>query len=495
MRDDSPMEASEGLRVRAARGTIVNAGFEVSLHALSFLKGFLIAAFLTRTEYGLWGILVVTIGTLTWLKEVGISEKYVQQQETDQRAAFQKAFTFDLASNLVLMALMLALLPLFALLYDQWQLIPPGLLIVATLPAMSLRAPAWIYYRDMRYARHRVIEAIDPIVAFVVSIGCAVAGLGYWSLVIGLFCGAWSAALVAVAMSPHPLRWHWDRDTAREYFSFSWPVFIASASALLIPQVAALAGNAFVGLAGVGAIALAATISNYTDRVDQIVTATLYPAITRVADRVDLLFEAFVKTNRLTLMWGLPFGIGVALFADDLVTYGIGDEWDPAIGIIQAFGLIAAMNHVGFNWAAFYTARGDTRPLAVSAPIILLAFLAFALPGMIVWGLNGFAVGMALMALVSLIVRTVFLRRLFRGFRMLPHAARAIAPSVPAVAVILAARALVDDRSLGLALGELALYLAVTVAATLYFERDLLREVAGYLGGRKQPAGAEAAPA
>jgi hypothetical protein len=37
------------------------------------------------------------------------------------------------------------------------------------------------------------------------------------------------------------------------------------------------------------------------------------------------------------------------------------------------------------------------------------------------------------------------------------------------------------DRTLGLALGELALYLAVTAAATWVFERTLLREVLGYL--------------
>jgi O-antigen/teichoic acid export membrane protein len=487
-----PMEASQGLRVRAARGTLINAAFEAGLQALSFAKGFIIAAFLTRGEYGLWGILVVTVATLTWLKEVGISEKFVQQQEDDQRLAFQKAFTFDLAANGVLMALMLTLLPLFAAIYGHWDLIAPGVVIIATLPAYSLRSPAWIYYRDMRYARQRLLEAVDPVVAFVASVGFAVAGLGYWSLVLGLFLGAWSAALVAMAISPHPLRLRWDGGTAREYFSFSWPLFVASASSLLIPQVSALAGNAFVGLAGWGAIALAATISTYTDKVDQIVTWTLYPAITRVSDRVDLMFEAFVKTNRLTLMWGLPFGVGVALFAADLVDYGIGDEWRPAIGIIQAFGLIAALNHIGFNWSAFYRARGDTRPLAVWAPIVLAAFLVFAVPGMALWGLDGFAWGMAAMATVSLIVRTVYLRRLFHGFRMLPHALRAIAPTVPAAAAVLLVRALTDSRSAGVAAAEVVLYVGVTLAATLVLERSLLREVRGYLAGRR-PAGTGAA--
>lgn len=49
------------------------------------------------------------------------------------------------------------------------------------------------------------------------------------------------------------------------------------------------------------------------------------------------MFESFVKSNRLALMWGAPFGVGLSLFAD-LVDHGIGDEWKPAVGLLQAFG-------------------------------------------------------------------------------------------------------------------------------------------------------------
>ena len=80
-----------------------------------------------------------------------------------------------------------------------------------------------------------------------------------------------------------------------------------------------LAGEATLGLAGAGAITLAAAIIQYTDRVDQIVTQTLYPAICAVARPHRVLFESFVKSNRLALMWGVPFGVGLALFAADLV--------------------------------------------------------------------------------------------------------------------------------------------------------------------------------
>ena len=53
-------------------------------------------------------------------------------------------------------------------------------------------------------------------------------------------------------------------------------------------------------------------------------TATVREVLNYVRDRTDLLFETFVKSNRLALMWGMPFGVGLALFAADLIDFVIG---------------------------------------------------------------------------------------------------------------------------------------------------------------------------
>ena len=68
---------------------------------------------------------------------------------------------------------------------------------------------------------------------------------------------------------------------------------------------------------------------------------------------------------------------------------------------------------------------------------------------------------------------------------------RSVAPSVLPAVAILALRAVTDaDRTLGLALGELGLYVALTVVSTIAFERRLLAELFGYLrrGMRAAPA-------
>lgn len=477
-------DESEGLRERTARGTLVNAAFTVGLASLGFIRGFAVAAFLTAEEYGVWGILVIALGTITNLKLVGINDKFIQQDEEDQELAFQKAFTLDTLLNLVFLVVLLAAVPLMTLVYGEHELLAPGFVLCIGMLVASLQAPLWVYYRQMKFVKQRVLSAVDPIVSLVVTVALAAAGFGYWSLVAGTLAGLFSAGLVCYLNSPYPFAFRYDRGTLREYYSFSWPLFVSSGGALIVAQSSIFFGELSLGLAGAGAITLASSIALYSNRVDQIVTQSIYPAICAVKDRTDLLFESFVKSNRLALMWAMPFGVGLALFAPDLVDFVIGDQWEPAIGLLQAFGLITAFSQLGFNWTAFFRARGDTKPIAKVSVVNVIVFVCAAIPMLLAWGLDGFALGMAITTFVSIVQRTYYLASIFPGFGMIRHSIRAMAPAVPAAAAVLAVR-LADDgaRSSGQAILELVVFAVVTVVATIAFERALLREMIGYLRG------------
>jgi O-antigen/teichoic acid export membrane protein len=470
------------LRVHAARGTIVNTAFTVGFATLTLLRGLVVAAFLDPEDFGVWGILVIALGTLTWLKQVGFQDKYVQQEEPDQEAAFQKAFTLELLANLALAVVLLVVLPLAAAIYDEDEIVVPGLVCIAVLPALVLQVPIWVHYRRMQFVRQRTLQAIDPVVGFVVAIALAAAGAGYWALVASMVAGAWAAGIVVAATSPYPLRLRWDRATAREYFGFSWPLFAGGVGLLVMAQGTLIAASRALGLAAVGAITIANTYSQYAHRIDEIVTATLYPGICAVRDRLDVVRESFVKSNRLTLMWGMPFGIGLALFAPDLVDLVIGDRWDFAVEAIQATGAVAAFNHVAFNWTAYHRALNSTRPIAVGSWLAVVVYGAVVIPLLIADGLDGYVLGIVVAGAVQLAFRGYAMHRLLGGFDVVRHALRAILPTIPATAVVLLARLVeTGDRTAVHAVAELVVYLAVTTAATWALERDLLREARGYL--------------
>ena len=485
-------QAGSGLRIRAARGTIVNAAFLIGVNTLNLLRGFLVAAFLTTAEYGVWGVVLVVLFTLMFLRQVGIGEKYIQQDEPDQQLAFRKAMTFELALAGVVLLAGVALVPVLAAIFDEPAIVAPALVSLLVVPAQALQAPLWIFYREMDFVRQRKLQILDPLTGFAIAVGLLIAGWNHWALIVGVVAGAWVGALVSLRASRYRFRWTWDRATLRSYASFSWPLFFAGISGIVVGQGLLIVGEAELGLAGVGIIALASTISQYSDRADQAITQTIYPTICAVKDRADLLYEAFVKSNRLALMWGAPFGLGLALFAEDLVEFGIGERWAPGIGLMQAIGVSVAIHQIGFNWDAFYRARADTRPIAVAAAISITAFVLIALPLLAMEGLRGLAIATLLVEGVNFALRMFFLRRLFPDFRFLRHSARALLPSLPAVGLVLALRAVLgEEATLVGALGVLALYVASTLAATAVIERRLLREMLAYL--RRRPAAGAAA--
>jgi hypothetical protein len=291
------------------------------------------------------------------LKQPGIGDKFVHQEERDQRLAFQRAFTLELLYSAIFLAAMLAVLPILALVYGRSEILLPGLVFTLVVPALALQAPVWIFYRQMQFVRQRAILAIDPL--------CQVEPAG----------------------------------------------------ADVGPSVRS----------GTGFVRARCARVRARRRVEA----------RRRADPGDR-GDGRPEPDRLQL--------------------------DP-----------------------FYRARGDTRPLAVFGLLTLAAFLATAVPLLVLYGLTGFAVGMGVMTAVSLAVRTYYLTRLFRASRcsstQLARWRRRSRRWPPSCWSTSSSR----ESARSASLGELGLYVTVTAAATLALERPLLREVLGYVRGTPRP--------
>ena len=471
-----------GLRERVAGGTLVNSVYLLAINGLTMVQGLLLAGLLGAGEYGLWGLLAISFGTLFALAAVGIDDKYVQQDHPDQQKAFEIAFTLQMMLCGLFTVIALAAIPFFAALYDQPKIVAPGILLALSIPFIALQMPTWVFYRRMNFARQRLLESVKPVATFVVTVGLALAGAGFWALVIGAIAGGVAAAAVSVAMSPYALRFRYERGTLGEYATFSWPLLVGSVTGILMFQIPITVAARTLGAAAIGALTLASQITQYTRRVDDIVTHALYPAICAVKDQGHLLFESFSKSNRLALLWGCPTGVGAALFAPQAVPLVLGHKWDLAVPLIQILGLSAAVDQIGFNWGAFARARGETRILAVGAGATFVAVLGLGVPLLYSHGLEGFAIGLGAGTLANLVVRLIYLGHIFPSARLARHVLAGVGPTIPAAALVLAAHKVFGaDVAWGTLLAQGAAYAVVVAAATWIFDRELLREAAGYV--------------
>src|SRR4051794_14556526 len=196
---DTRLDYLEGrsLRGHAARGVLINSGFTVALGLLNLVRGFALAAFLTAEDYGIWGTVLVVYMAVVLLKQVGISDKYVQQDEPDQEREFQKAFSLEAGFAVVAAVGAVIAAPIVAWAYGDPRLLPVTLTFAVVLLAAPFQMPVAVFYRRMQYARQATQQAIEPVVMTVVSLTLAVAGAGYWALFAGMAAGAWAGAIAA----------------------------------------------------------------------------------------------------------------------------------------------------------------------------------------------------------------------------------------------------------------------------------------------------------
>ena len=470
------------LRTTAARGVLINGGYLFGLNLLTLVKAFATAGILSQGDFGIWGILSVTLIAMLWLKDMGVSDRFVAQREDDQERAFQQAFSVELLLTGALLSVMAVAIPLLAFAYGRPELVAPGLVLALLLPGLAFQAPIWLHYRELRFVRQRSLQAIDPLLSFGLTIGLALLGAGYWSLVAATVVGTWVTALAALRRCPYRVRWVMSRAVLRDYWSFSWPLFVGGLNGLIITQLAILGGNVAAGLAGVAAITLASTVWRYAQRVDEAITQTMFPVVAKVIDRPELMRESFLTSNRLALLCSAPFGLGFVLYSPDLVRLVLGEEWRGATLLLQLTGLAAVVNQIGFNWTAYFRSIARTRPLAIASWCSLAAFLLVPFPLLLASGLAAYGWGTVVSTTLNVAVRRLYLRSLFPGLRLARPACRALAPGVLATGLVALGRlAAGEERPLLHVLAEFGLFAAAVLLLAFLLERRLLAEVAGYV--------------
>ena len=160
------------LRARTVRGALVTAAFLVLIDGLVVAQGLVVTRLLGPELIGLYGIVTVTTMTVVALKRVGIDEAFVREADGGEEA-FQKAFSLELGTSVVFAAALCALAPAVAAVYGDDRLL--GLMLAsAYLPvAFALQAPLWIFFRRMEFGRQRALQALQPAVAFAVTVPLA----------------------------------------------------------------------------------------------------------------------------------------------------------------------------------------------------------------------------------------------------------------------------------------------------------------------------------
>jgi PST family polysaccharide transporter len=213
--------------------------------------------------------------------------------------------------------------------------------------------------RNMNFRAVASYSLAGRIAGAVAGLGAAVMGFGYWSLVIQQILAALVTNLLTVLLTTWRPRLVFSRQRFVELYRFGFHV---SAS-----QVVSGAGEQAVNLligAGYGTVALGHF--NIAWRTVQLVRTLIasavyhvgFSAFSRLQEDREAFAQSFRSATQMSCLFGFPIGIGLAVCAEPILTFGYGAKWLDAAPLLQLLSLQMLPGFFGMFLSAAYRAAG-----------------------------------------------------------------------------------------------------------------------------------------
>ncbi|HZT66414.1 MAG TPA: oligosaccharide flippase family protein [Acidimicrobiales bacterium] len=411
---DMVSSSSAELAPLVARGAVINLVATAVLTACSIAQAIIVPRLLGPSTIGVFGVAMGGVMIGVTIKTIDLPTKLVQEREVDLATAYRVAFTLEIILASIFFLVIQGVAPLLAWAYHRPILWPvTSLLGLAVFSAAFTELPAAVPFRQMRYLRRRLISSTSPLVSFGVTVGAAFAGLQIWSLVAGTLAGVAASAVVMLVAVPVRPGLAWERPVVRRFLGFGWPIWAGGIVSASAGWSGVMVVSATTGMSGVGYWDLAQGWAARALQVDGMISDAVFPALCRMQDALPALRSAFVRMCRISVLYAAPVGLGIVLFSRPALVLVLGARWDRATVLVRAEGAAAVVNAIGYSWDVFLAARGVTRPQLTASVVAAVWIVTIVIPLLLVWGLNGAAASLVVLAAAFYVVRQRYMTRLF----------------------------------------------------------------------------------
>lgn len=449
--------------------------------------GIVLARVLGPHEFGVFAIAMVTLLAVLSFNELGVSLAIVRWE--DEPASITPTVnTISVGSSALLTAAIVFGAPFISTALGDVRATPVvQVLGVSILINGLVAAPAALLQREFRQGRRMVADQVNTWLGALVSLGCALAGMGAMSLAVGRIAGSLGSAVLFWIWSPLPYRFGWDRRVARKLFAFGMPLAAASIVVFASGYADQVVTGSMLGAQQLGFYALAFNLASWPVSIfSQPLRAVAPAAFARLQHDPVRMGHNFVLVLGLLSAVALPACWAIAGAATPVVGFVYGAPWAPAAAALVWLAAQAACR-IWFELAYDYlVVLGRSGALL----IVQLIWFAVSVPAMILGGLHFGIAGIAgaQFAVAVLVALPLYAHQLVRAGVSAAGMGRAVV--VPALAGVAAGllgwgiSVLVANHFLASALAGVA-SLAI-IAGLAYRRRHTLALVRGR--GTEEPA-------
>jgi len=438
-----------------------------------------VANWLTPVDYAIGGLALAAMGLFHVLSTAGFATAIIRIPELTDETCDSVFWAVTGVTGIVALGAVL-LSPVLATFYERPEIARVIPLLAIGLFASSLAAvPNAMIQRAMRF---RAVGGIRVVVTFIgagTGIYLAVAGYGYYALIVPGVVSAVAGAISAFAFARYRPRLRFSRAEFAKVRTFglsslgsSIVLYLSDNSDYLI-----LGGLWTAGIFGHYYFAFERARQPFNIVCGQL-REVLFPALSRVQDDLAKIRRAYLEGTEKFCLLMFPLHVALIGTADVVVPFVFGSQWEPAVPVFQVFAGVAFLRSLSVVTTTIFFALDRAQyDLFFNVFRVVLTVPAIAL--LAYYGAGAVTVSILLLSIIA--IQTPFFLWLLHRTIELPHreVLRARAPLVTAAlvmgAALVATRVLVS-RSGGGELVEVGAALVVSGGVFFLLSRRRILE-------------------
>jgi O-antigen/teichoic acid export membrane protein len=324
------------LKEKTIRGGAARLGAQGASFVLRLGSLMVLARLLVPADFGLVGMVTAFTGVLNLLRDFGLSAAAVQRATlTEDQSA--NLFWINLSVGALLGVALAATAPVIAAFYRE-----PRLTAVTAVLALGFLFNAAgvqhgaILQRAMRFKVLAVINTGAVIVGTAIGIGGALAGYGYWALVVMTITPPLTASLgywLATGWVPGRPR---KGSGIRSMMHFGGTLTLNGVIGYLASNFDKVLLGRYWGAVAIGLYGRAYQLVNIpTSNLNTAAGEVAFAALSRVQNDPGRFRRYFLKAYSLVMAMTIPLTVLCALFAGDTVLVLLGPKWNAAVPIFR----------------------------------------------------------------------------------------------------------------------------------------------------------------
>ncbi len=396
----------------SVRGVFWIGSFRGITRAMSLLKTILLARLLSPAQFGIFGVVALTMSLLEVFTETGINIVLVQQKGKVHEF-IDSAWVVSIFRGFSIAAVMIFFSGPVSIFFN----IPESahlIVLCAIIPILrGFINPSEVnFQKDLLFKEEFLfrtsIFAVDATISIVLALIYRTPDSLVWGLMAGAFC---ELVLSHILLKPRP-KFHFHKKTAAFIVNRGKWLTFSGILDYLIQNGDNIVVGRLLGATPLGLYQMSYQISTLpVTEISNILSKVAFPIFVKISDNKRNLIKAYFKTLGVVVILSGALSLVLFIFTTPLVNLILGDKWLSIIPTLKVLAVFAFTKSIVLSSYSFLLSIERQEAISIIPFVGFVAMFSCIVPLVNMYGMSGAAVSALIGAICSLAAAFYFISK------------------------------------------------------------------------------------